>query len=207
MKPQRERQLMAVLLLGVPAAVLWLLIFPATRRLAALHQRIGAAQARDPEVPGFVPVGRDERAFLEAPAARWRTRLAWVPDDGARLHQVDRVVGELSAALAAQGVRSAGMKAYLDPVQGDFSLPPALQAERPPGPGPRDLPEWRVGAWMLEVEILGRTGELFKALSAAASTPALLEPAGLRWELGPAGDGAAHRQYLQLRNVYLKPEP
>lgn len=214
MKPAGERLLLGLLLAALPLAAVLLVVRPAHRRLAALHQRIAAAHARTPEVAPFVPVGRDERAFLEDPAAPWRTRLPLVADDGARLAQVDRVVNEVRAALAARGLEAARMRLLLDPVQAEFSLPGAPTREaRRPSPA-QDGPDLQVAGWALEVEVPGATGDLFKALAAVPGVNALLEPGGLRWEAvpGPAPRGRGHRQpppghrqLLVLRNFYLRP--
>lgn len=216
MKPIGERLLMGLLLAALPALAVALVVWPASRRLAALRQRIDAAHALAPEVAPFVPVSREERAFLTDPEAPWRTRIPLVAGDGARLAQVDRVVNEVRAALAAQGVRAAEMRLLLDPVQAEFSLPDEatreVQAPRPA----TDAPDLRVSGWALEVVVPGATGNLFKALAAVPGVNALLEPGGLRWEVGaptlvrhrrgrPAETRTSHRQVLVLRNFYLKP--
>lgn len=219
MTPLRERLLLGALLAAVPLLVTALVVVPGTRRLAGLHRRIAEAHARTPEVVPFVPVSREERRLLEDPAAPWRTRIPLVAEDGARLAQVDRVVNEVRAALAARGLQASGMRLLMDPVQADFSLPGAptreAQAPRPA----TDAPELRVAGWGLEVEVPGATGDLFRALAALPGVNALLEPGGLRWEALPdGGRGHArdhghghgrrtggHRQVLVLRNFYLEP--
>jgi len=217
MRNPGERLLLGLLLAAVPALVVGLVILPSTRRLEALRQRLEAAHQVAADAGPFVPVSGEERAFLEAPDAPWRSRIPWVPDDGARLVQVDRVVNELAAALSARGVRVGGMKAQLDPVQADFSQPERATREAFPRRAAADAPEHRMYGWVLEVEILGPTRELFKALAAVAAVNALLEPAGLRWSAAQAqageaprkrqarGPNQAHRQVLLLRNYYLKP--
>ena len=210
-----ERPILGLALAAVPVLVGLLVVRPATRRLAALHRRIDAAHADTPEVAPFVPVSREERALLEDPGAPWRTRLPLVAEDSARLAQVDRVVNEVRAALTARGVRAAGMRLLLDPVQADFTLPDGpIRAARPPRPA-SDAPDLRVAGWALEVTVPGPTRDLFQALAAVPGVNALLEPGGFRWEAdpGPAPGphrsrhpAADHRQVLVLRNFYLKPE-
>jgi len=210
MRLGRERAFMGLLLLAAPVLV-GLVLLPSTRRLARLRQRLAAAHEDTPQVRPFAPVSARERAFLDDPQAPWRSRLPLVADDGARLVLVDRVVNEVGAALAARGVKVEGMKALLDPVEGAFRLPRQRTREAFPRQAATDAPEREVDGWVLEVEILGPTGELFKALAAIVQVNALLEPAGLRWEAGPArnpgapGGSPERRQVLQLRNLYLKP--
>jgi hypothetical protein len=212
MKPVRERLLLGALLGIVPALVALLVLVPGSRRLAALHRRIDAAHGQAPEVARFLPVGPEERAFLENPAAPWRTRLPLVADDAARLAHVDRVTTEWLAALAPLGLRPTGMRLLLDPVQAQFTLPDApLQPARPPQPA-TDRPDLKVAEWVLEVEIPGPTRNLFRALAAVPRVNALLEPGGLRWEVpDETAPGAGrrrsqgHRQVLVLRSFYLRP--
>lgn len=214
MRPVGERALLGLVLAAIPVLVGLLVVRPATRRLAALHRRIEAAHADTPGVTPFVPVSREERALLEDPGAPWRTRLPLVADDAARLAQVDRVINEVRAALAARKVRAAGMRLLLDPVHADFSFPDApTRAARPPRPA-ADAPDLRVAGWALEVTVTGPTRDLFQALAAVPGVNALLEPGGLRWEVGPEPapgprrsrrPAPDHRQALVLRNFYLKP--
>lgn len=200
---------MALLLAGIPAVIVWAVILPSVRRSAGLRRRIDAAHQVARDVRPFIPVGGEERAFLEGPGAPWRSRLPWVPDDAARLAHVDRVVNEVGAAFGAKGVRIAGMKVVMDPVRADFSLPPRAGREAFPLQAVMDSPENRVDGWVLDVEIAGSTGDLFKALSAVTAVNALLEPVGLTWEAAPAKDGdpagAGHSQHLLLRTLHLKP--
>ena len=67
------------------------------------------------------------------------------------------------------------------------------------------LPETRLSGWVLELEIPGATGELFRALAAIAEVDALLEPVGLDWVLTEAPGQPGCRQVLRLRNLYLEP--
>jgi hypothetical protein len=200
----RERLLMGLLLAGLPVAGYVLLAGPALARIQALHLRIQAANAGFQQVPPFIPLGQEERRLLEDPAAPWRARIPLVDDDGARMTQVDRVVSQLSAALKARKVKAVAMRAVLDPVRAEFTVPASLAqgplpAARPAPGGPRQ----QMAGWVLEVEIAGKTGDLFRALAAVAEVNALLEPVGLRWERAQAR--GPHRKYLLLRNLYLKP--
>jgi len=196
---RRERTLMALLLAGMPGVIVMAVILPSTRRLAALHKRIDAAHEVAKDVRPFVPVSREERAYLAGP---WRSRLPWVPDAAARLAQVDRVVNQVNASFAARGVRVAGMKAVLDPVRASFTLPSRASREAFPPEAAADAPELRVDGWILDVEVAGPTRDLFKALAAVSAVDALLEPVGLTWETGPDGTG---RQHLLLRTFHLRP--
>jgi hypothetical protein len=203
----RERLLMALLLAALPVGLYGLLLRPSLRRLEALHRRIQRAQD-GPAVQAFTPVSREERAFLEDPAAPWRSRLPQVAGDGARLAQVNRVVNEVDMALRARGVAVTAMRAALDPISADFTLPDRLAQSPAPAPAATDAPEYQVEGWVLEVEVAGTTGALFQALSAVSAVNPLLEPVGLRWEASAPAEGATRagpRQYLLLRNLYLKP--
>ena len=204
MSPARERLILGLLVALLPFGLFWTLIRPSVRRMEALHQRIEATHETFP-FQSFTPVGQKERALLEAPEAPWRSRIPTVADDGTRLAHVNRVVNELTTVLTTRGVRLAGMRAALDPITADFTLPASLAM----GPAPRetgaDAPELRMTGWVLEVEIAGAAGDLFKALAAVAGTSALVEPVGLRWEVPAAPAEPKPRQYLMLRNYYLQP--
>jgi hypothetical protein len=216
MRKHRERVVLGLLLVALPAVAVLAVVVPASRRLAALHRRIEAAHLDTPEVPSFVPVGKEERAFLENPDAPWRTRIPVVADDAARLTEVDRVVSEVSAALAGQGLRAAEVRLLLDPIQADFSLPGApLGTAARPG-ATTDRPDLQMAAWALEVSVPGSTRDLFRVLAAVSGVRALVEPGGLRWETSPPAEGPtarearpgprqAHRQVLVLRTFYLRP--
>jgi len=203
----RERLVMGLLLAALPLGLYGLLLRPSLRRVAALQRRIRSAQDR-PAPQAFTPVSREERAFLEDPAAPWRSRMPQVAGDGARLAQVNRVVNDVDSVLQARGVAVTAMRAALDPISADFTLPARL-AQGPAAPrSGSDAPECQVEGWVLEVQLGGTTGALFQALSAVSAVNPLLEPVGLRWEAPAAAAGAARagaRQYLLLRNLYLKP--
>ncbi|BDU72206.1 hypothetical protein [Mesoterricola silvestris] len=194
-----ERMLMALLLAGVPAVIVGAVILPSARRTAALGRRLDAAHATAQDARPFTPLGREERAVLAGP---WRSRIAWVPDDAARLAQVDRVVTQVHAAFAAKGVRVAGMKVATDPVRADFTLPSRADRAAFPAEAAQDGPERRVDGWVLDVEVAGPTGDLFKALAAVADVDSLLEPVGLTWEAGPDRPATQH---LHLRVLQLRP--
>ena len=201
----RERLVLAALLAGLPALGWGLLIRPALRRNQALEARIRSADRADRELRTFTPVSREERRLLEDPAAPWRSRIPRVADDGARLAQVDRVVGQLDEALRNGGVRARAMRALLDPVEADFTVPEGLA--RGPRPARREAPDapgQELRGWVLEVEIPGPPAQLFRALAAAARVEALLEPVGLRWEPAAGPGRARRRQFLLLRSLYLK---
>jgi hypothetical protein len=202
-KLPRERLLMLVLLAALPLGLYGLLVRPSLRRLEALHQRIREADEAFPFHP-FVPVGREERAWLEAPAAPWRERMPRLAGDRDRLAHLAWVAGEVSAAMRAGGVEAAAMRAAMDPVSADCTLPAALRAgPAPPSSGP-DQPECKVRAWVLDVQVPGGTADLFKALAAVPQARPLVEPVGLRWEAGPGPAGGRVRLSLLLRNFYLE---
>ncbi|GEM_PF-547942 len=200
-----ERRIMGVLLAALPVALYGLVIRPYSLRAAELRHRIRAAHEESPEVRSFIPVGTEERAFLEAPGAPWRTRIPLLADEGERLAQVDHVVGAVTAALKAKGVKVTGMRADWNPVTARFTIPAGMEG----GGGRRSRgsggPDHKLAAWVLEVEIGGGTEDLFKALSVLPAINPLLEPVGLRWEAAGEGPEARRRQVLLLRNLYLEP--
>jgi len=206
MNAARERLGLGLAFLVMPGLIYALAIRPSTHRLAALQQRIQKANEVCRELPPFTRVSQDEKALLEDPAAPWRGRIARVGDDAALLAHVDRVVSDLNAAMKAAGVRITTLRATLEPVAADCTLPRSLAEDSAAAPALGDAPEYQVGGWVLEVELAGPPGELFKALAAVPRVHPLLELVGLRWQLtqaepsGPAGQ----RQQLLLRNLYLK---
>jgi len=199
----RERLLMALWFAGLPMLLYALVVRPSLGRIEAFRARIHTADLGAREFASFTPVTREERAFLEAPGAPWRSRIEWAGDDAARLSHVNRLVGAVDAALAARGLRIAAMRVAWDPVLADFTLPDHLVPEPLPQPDRPDQPENRVGGLVLEVEIAGSTEQLFQALAAVPEVNPLLEPVGLHWE--PTTDPArtGFRQYLLLRNYFL----
>ena len=110
MKITRERLLMGLLFVGLPAGLHWMVIRPSARRMEVLRQRIRTADGEARHIPPFTAVGPAEKAFLENPKARWRTRIATLATDADRLAQVNRVVGEVHATLKARGVSIASLK-------------------------------------------------------------------------------------------------
>jgi hypothetical protein len=199
----RERLLMALWFAGLPLLLYALMVRPSLGRIGALQRRIHNANLGAREFTTFTPVTREERAFLEAPGAPWRSRIEWAGDDAARLSHVNRLVGAVDAALAARGLRIAAMRVAWDPVLADFTLPDHLVPEPLPEPDRPDQPENRVGGLVLEVEIAGSTEQLFKALAAVPEVNPLLEPVGLHWEPSPDPARPGYRQYLLLRNYFL----
>jgi hypothetical protein len=218
MTSSRERLFMALLFTGLPVLLYGLVIRPSTRRVHLLHERLRAANEAYRDFQTFTPVSQAERALLEDPGAPWRARMPLLDGDGARLAHANRVVSELSSSLKARGLNIASLRATWEPITADFTLPgrlaPGPLAGRlAPGPlaGPAagDAPEHQLSGWALEVELPGATGQLFKALAPLAQVNPLLEPVGLRWELaaqpGAGQTRTGHRQFLILRNFYLKP--
>jgi hypothetical protein len=203
MMATRERTRMALVFLGLPLVLYGMILRPSAVRHEALHQRIRGEDEACRNLPVFLKVTQEERAFLEAPDAAWRTRMPLVATDGARLALANRVVSDLAAALKRRGVAVAALRASWEPIQADFTLPAGLDRSPAPRPSGGDAPEYQLAGWALEVELPGATGQVFKALAALPELNPLLEPVGLRWEL--AGRGGKHRQYLILRAYYLKP--
>jgi hypothetical protein len=206
MNAARERLGLGLAFLVMPGLIYALAIRPSTHRLAALQQRIQKANEVCRELPPFTRVSQDEKALLEDPAAPWRGRIARVGDDAALLAHVDRVVSDLNAAMKAAGVRITTLRATLEPVAADCTLPRSLAEGSAAASALGDAPEFEVGGWVLEVELAGPPGELFKALAAVPRVHPLLEPVGLRWQLtqGEPSGPAGQRQQLLLRNLYLK---
>ena len=207
MKRAMERLLVALLILGVPSLTYGLVIRPSQRRLEDLRQRIQKANGESSAFQLFTPVGEEERAFLEDPKAPWRTRLIPVAGDAARLAHMNRVVREVQASLKAKGITALAMRTTWDPFTADFTLPAGV-TRRTPRPCPTaDAPEIHLDDWVLELDLPGTPGDLFKAMAAVADVNLLLEPVGLRWEAGGSGGegSAGPRQCLVLRNLYLKP--
>jgi hypothetical protein len=203
----KERLALGLLILVLPIGTYLLSIRPAFVRVEALHQRITQAHAASP-FQSFTPVGREEQAFLDAPDAPWRSRIPVITGDAARLAHVHGVVSDLNATLKAGGVKVVGIRATWDPVEARFTLPAQLAGSTAPGPTTKDTPELKLKGWVLEVEVAGATGDLFKALALVPRVRALLEPVGLRWgqPAGAESQGASgSAQYLILRNVYLNP--
>lgn len=208
MRRSGEYRILGLVLVGMPLGLYGLLFHPSIHRLERLERRIRLAHEEAPDHASFTPVAAEERAFLEAPGAPWRTALPLIAEDGARISHVNRVVNALNAALIDRGLRATAIRAALDPVRIDFSLPSHLAWEAPASAGPRDVPENNVAAWVLEVEIPGTSRELFRALSALAGAQVPLEPVGIRWEASPGArlpGAAGARQCILVRNFYLKP--
>ena len=144
----RRRLFLFALLALLPALGYGLLIRPSRRRIAALHRRIQTAHAAILKTEGYAPLSAAERSLLEDPAQPWRARIPAVDGDGGRLALVDRMAAELGAALRRSGVPVGSLRAVLDPVQVDATLPdvpppPPRPAAPPRGP---KLP-WAPGSW------------------------------------------------------------
>lgn len=176
----KERLILGALITALPIALYLFSIRPSLRRIEALDQRIARAHSGFPVQP-FTPVNREERSFLEAPAAAWRSRIPVLAGDGARLDHVHRVVSDLNAAFKAGRVKVVGIQATWDPIEARFTLPAQLTREAAPAQSTGDAPELKVAGWVLVVEIGGGTGDLFKALALVPRVNSLLEPVGLRW--------------------------
>ncbi len=199
----RRRLFLFALLALLPALGYGLLIRPSRRRIAALHRRIQTAHAAILKTEGYAPLSAAERSLLEDPAQPWRARIPAVDGDGGRLALVDRMAAELGAALRRSGVPVGSLRAVLDPVQVDATLPDVPPPPPRPG-GASKGPEAPLGAWVLEVEVPGGTARLFQALAALPRTGPVLEPVGLRWDRAPGATGApaSLHQYLLLRSYY-----
>jgi hypothetical protein len=204
----RERLLLGLALAALPALIYGLAIRPVSRRIAALKGRIAAARAEARPAEPFTPVTPEERKLLTDPAAPWRARIPMAADEGERLALADRVLSGLAAALRERGARVLAVRARFDPVKADFTPPlEALPRPAPERAAPDSRPEDAMAGWVLELELAGDPGQLFKALGVAAGMEPLLEPVGLRWMAmpGKTNEPGATRQSLLFRGYYLKP--
>lgn len=201
MKHLRERLLMATALVVVPGLVVALGVLPMQRRTSALRQRIEALNREDAQLPRFAPPTRDERALLEAQQARVQARIPTVAGDAERLLHYHRVVSGLQGHLQRDGLASPGMRSSWDPIRASFTLPGALEPAASRAETLEPVRSNLLQGWVLEVQIPGGTGNLFRALARATEPEPLLEPVGLRWEATPE----EHRQHLLFRNLVLAP--
>jgi hypothetical protein len=206
--PSRNCLISLVLVTGLPALAYLTAIRPSALRVEGLKARIRSANGPFPSLNPYIPIQEDERRLLEDPSARWRTRIPVVSCDLERLALADLVVAQVTGALGRKGVKVLSLRASFDPLKADFTLPaaglgaPAARAPQDPGG-----PEAAMASWVLEVEVGGGPGDLFRALSAAASVETLLEPVGLRWGLAgePGAGPRERRQFLRFRIYYLAP--
>jgi len=201
MKYLRERILMALALMGLPALILWFGIFPAQKRADALRARIRSTEDEFKAIPRFSPLSAAERDLLKDPQAPWRTRMPVVAGDRARLAHYSRVVGELQETLQQAGTPAVGMRSSWDPIQASFTLQGSIPEITPDLGLSQDSAELKVSGWVLETEIPGTTEKLFKALGSIHQVHPLMEPIGLRWE----ATVERRRQHLLLRNLVLIP--
>jgi len=201
MRYQRERLLMGLSLVGLPALLVVLGIYPTQRRSNALRVQIQAAEEAYKVIPAVHGLNPEERKLLDDPKAAWRTRLPLVVGDQARLAHYHRVVGELQRGLTRVGTPAGGMRSSWDPIQASFTLAGSLSEPAQEVVTTPDSPALKVGGWTLEANIPGNTGQLFKALGAVDQVQPLLEPVGLRWMATPD----RRDQHLILRNLILLP--
>lgn len=201
MRYQRERLLMGLSLVGLPALLVVLGIYPTQRRSNALRLQIQAAEEAYKVIPAVHGLNPDERRLLDDPKATWRTRLPLVVGDQARLAHYHRVVGALQQGLSRVGTPAGGMRSSWDPIQASFTLAGSLSEPVPDPVSAPDSPSLKVSGWTIEANIPGSTGQLFKALGAVDQVQPLLEPVGLRWTATPD----RRDQHLILRNLILLP--
>ena len=201
MKHLRERALMAVVLFGAPALLLWLGILPAIRRSEALRQRIQGLNGEYVAQPICVPLSQAERELTQDPLAPWRTRMPLVAGDLARLSHYNRVVNELHETLSQARVAPSKMRSSWEPIKASFTIPPEMGLAPFDVSASQDSPELKASGWVLEAEIPGTTPQLFKALAVIHQVHPILEPVGFRWEAMPDH----RRQNLLLRNLVLTP--
>jgi len=159
----KERLLLGFVMTALPIAFYFLFIRPSLLEMEGLQQRIAQAHAASP-FQNYTPVSRQERAFLEAPAAPWRSRIPVLAGDGARMAHVHRVVSDLNATFKAGGVKVVGIQATWAPIEAKFTLPAQLTQEAAPARSVEDAPEFKVAGWVLVVEIGGATGDTFGAV-------------------------------------------
>lgn len=201
MKYQRERILMGLSLVGLPALIVALGIYPTQKRSNAVRAQIMAAEEAYKVIPAVHGLNPEERQLLDDPKAAWRTRLPLVIGDQARLAHYNRVVGELQQGLTRAGVPAGGMRSSWDPIQASFTLAGNLSDPLQASSTAPDSPALKVSGWTLEANIPGSTGQLFRALGAVDQVQPLLEPVGLRWTATPE----RRDQHLILRNLVLLP--
>jgi hypothetical protein len=201
MKYLRERSLMVLALIGLPALILGLGIFPVQKRAEALRARLRVTEEEYKATPRFAPLSTAERSLLQDSQAPWRTRMPLVAGDRARLAHYSRVVGELQGTLLGNGTPAVGMRSSWDPIQASFTLQGSLPEITPELGSSQDSTSLKASGWVLEAEIPGTTENLFQALGAIHKVRPLMEPVGLRWE----ATLEQRRQHLLLRNLVLIP--
>lgn len=200
MRHPKERLGMVLGVAILPLVLLFGFLLPARRHNQALRETLDALNQEATPAPRFMPLTQAESPLLADPQAGWRRRIPGVQGDRARLDHYTRVVSSLQDALQKAGVPSPSMRSSWDPIHASFTLAGGLIDSPAPSAGPgADRPDLQVKGWILEVQVPGETGNLFRALQASARVEPLLEPVGFRWELG----AAERRQHLIFRNLVL----
>lgn len=198
----RNRELLGmVAIFGVlPLVFIFLVLLPSRRRVTALKAQQEAIAQRLQELPPVQPLSRAEHVLLDDPSAPWRERIPLLPGDAARLAHYHRVITDLQRAWQKDGIPVAGVRSTWDPIKASFTLPAGLEAVSGL-PGDATAATGQLQAWVLEAGVGGPSAQLFKAFETLPQVSPLLEPVGLRWEVGPQGK----RQTLILRNLILIP--
>jgi hypothetical protein len=195
----REWAILVTVFGVLPGLFIGFILLPCIKRDAVYIERQRAATQRLQELPPVQPLSPEERKVLEDPAAPWRYRIPFIPNDGVRLGHYHRVVTDLQQTCRQAGIKVVGVRSTWDSIHASFTLPPVLAS------GPDLLPEGgnqgRLQGWVLEAQVDGPTPQLFRAMEGLPLIEPLLEPVGLRWE----GDDKGLRQYLVLRNLVLTP--
>jgi hypothetical protein len=192
--------LLAAIFGGMPLAFYLALAVPALRRIEASKVRRNAAETQTDAILPVQPLSAEEKGLLYDPSASWRQRIPWAIGDAGRLWQYHRVVTDLQATWKGAGVSAAVIRASLDPVNGSFTLPTAFtgRAAFPVGQEPGT---GHLQAWVLEATLDGPPSQLFRGLDSLTRCEPILEPIGLKWEVGVDHP----RQALVLRNLVLVP--
>ena len=201
MKHVKERSILILMLLGLPA-LYWIFgIRPSVQRMNEFRTRIQAANEESKDYPRFASISQDERPLLEDPQAQWRGRIPVIRTDQDRIAHYDEVVSELTEAWRGAGMTPLSMRSSWDSIKASFTVPKGLDEVGGRGAPTLDAPELRVKGWVLEAGIPGNTGNLFRMMAVVESVHPLLEPVGIRWQAGPD----ERRQYLLFRNLVLSP--
>lgn len=200
--PQRDRYILIPVFILAPLGLIWGIVIPAQKKIAAMQARIDEANQKLAVINHVTPLTAEERQVLEDPKAAWRSRMPMLQSDLGKLQHYTRVVTGLQDRFRVAGATVEGVRSSWDPIHADFTSPGPL-----PFAGIKEAtapsPDATVAGWALEVQIASPPRSLGLALSAVPKIDSILIPAGLRWE---ARDGKPF-QSLILRNLYLTPAP
>ena len=201
MRPLRERAILGVLFVLLPAAFIGGVLLPAQRRMTALQAEQDRINQEIAELPRYSPLTDEERRLLEDPSATWRHRIPLVANDRAKVAHYYHVVTQLQQALQRGGAAPMGIRSEWDPIRGSYTLPTGLVSLAQAPPLGESSADGRLEAWVLEARFGGGVDSLFKALTSAQTPTPLLEPVGLRWESTPEN----RIQAVVFRNLVVVP--